>query len=294
MNQEDNSNLETTDSIAYLDKLTNAPADDEEPTGEKPAQETAQPDVSQTVNEQTEPVSDVRRQEYRTGYRPVPEEKDKVSFWDQTITFRSMAIIGLLMLAIGLLSAGLYGKIKIGELNSRLAEKDGQIETLQEQIRTLEEENAELQGKADHAPNYSMPDFGDGEEFKDFMEQFGQFFGNWFDMPGEDGSSFLPADADHGYLGIRVEETNDGVRVVETLPNAKSDVLKKDDLILKVDGKEVKSVSEISDVLKKYKTGDTIEVIVKRGDEEETVKVELTDRYEEPKQDVHTSGGQDF
>ena len=275
MQSEEKSAPETIDSIKYLDELTGA-TDDEEEEAEQPEETVSEANAADTASENQETAEPVREEytrPYAAGYSPLPDERKQIPFWKRTMSFRNTVIIGILTFAIGLASAGVFAKNRINDLNGQLAEKD-------EQIQALEEQNAELQEQLDN-----LPLNGDNYDFSEFFEQFGELFGDygsWFGVPDNGGENVFPVPSNHGYLGIRVEETEDGVRVVDTLPNAKTDAFKTDDMILEVDGTKVETIDDISKVLEETEQGDTVEVLVKRGNREEMLDIELTGRYQEP------------
>ncbi len=80
------------------------------------------------------------------------------------------------------------------------------------------------------------------------------------------------------YFGAETEDTSDGVKltqVAENGPTAKAG-LKSGDVLLAVDGKDVKSSSDLMDALRGKKANDKIKVKTKRGGEEKEVEVTLT------------------
>ena len=286
MQSEEKSTPEAVDSIKYLDELTGASDEEEEETEqtEEAVTEVNTENAASGYQNRTETVREDYARPYASGYNPIPEERKQVPFWKRTMSFRNTVIIGILTFAIGLASAGVFAKNRINDLNGQLAEKD-------EQIQMLEEQNAELQEQLDN-----LPDGDYNYDFNEFFEQFGELFGDygsWFGIPEDGEKNVFPVPSNHGYLGIRVEETDDGVRVVESLPNIKSDVFEADDMILEVDGTEVKTIEDISKVLEETKQGDTVEVLVKRGNKEETLNVELTGRYQEPVE-IPSGSSQEF
>ena len=286
MHSEEKSAPEAVDSIKYLDELTGASDEEEEETEqtEEAVTEVNTENAASGYQNRTETVREDYARPYASGYNPIPEERKQVPFWKRTMSFRNTVIIGILTFAIGLASAGVFAKNRINDLNGQLAEKD-------EQIQMLEEQNAELQEQLDN-----LPDGDYNYDFNEFFEQFGELFGDygsWFGIPEDGEKNVFPVPSNHGYLGIRVEETDDGVRVVESLPNIKSDVFEADDMILEVDGTEVKTIEDISKVLEETKQGDTVEVLVKRGNKEETLNVELTGRYQEPVE-IPSGSSQEF
>ncbi|MFT7545701.1 MAG: membrane-associated protease RseP (regulator of RpoE activity), partial [Gammaproteobacteria bacterium] len=79
-------------------------------------------------------------------------------------------------------------------------------------------------------------------------------------------------------LGVMPDYTHEGMgmkidAVLEERP-AQAAGLKDGDLIIEMDGKEIADIYTYMEVLSKHKKGDTIPVVVKRG--EETVKVKVT------------------
>jgi len=81
-----------------------------------------------------------------------------------------------------------------------------------------------------------------------------------------------------GYLGIQMEpvEGGKGVRIVQVMPNtaASKAGLKKDDVILKIEGQEIDEQKKVFDVLSKTRPGDVVKMVVQREDEE--VKLSAT------------------
>ena len=72
------------------------------------------------------------------------------------------------------------------------------------------------------------------------------------------------------------------VQVIEDSPAEKAG-MKRGDILLQIDGKEVNSVMDIRDILGDFKGGDTVSLTYQRGDDEATVNLTLDDRlYREP------------
>ncbi len=86
------------------------------------------------------------------------------------------------------------------------------------------------------------------------------------------------APANYPYLGIRSEEAEVGLRlttVSRNSPAAKAE-LKRGDILLSIGGKPVKSTRDIDDlVIKNYKAGDKVEMVISREREEKKVEVTL-------------------
>jgi serine protease Do len=83
-----------------------------------------------------------------------------------------------------------------------------------------------------------------------------------------------------GYLGIRMEPTDGGVKIVEVEANnpAAKAGIKVNDIIVSVDGKPIPDAEAMINTITSYKPGDTVTVRVKRGDEELDLKATLIKR----------------
>ena len=82
------------------------------------------------------------------------------------------------------------------------------------------------------------------------------------------------------WLGIQMQEEQGGVKVVRVLKDTPADKagLKEGDLIEALDGVGVKQVGELQGFLQQHKTGDKVDLKVKRGEEELFVEVTLGER----------------
>ncbi len=85
------------------------------------------------------------------------------------------------------------------------------------------------------------------------------------------------ADQDEGYLGVQVRKSLDlpGIIVVETVadgPAAKAG-LKAEDVITKIDGKEINDLVAFVQAIRKAKPGDMLTLTVERSGRDMTVKV---------------------
>jgi hypothetical protein len=83
-----------------------------------------------------------------------------------------------------------------------------------------------------------------------------------------------------GYLGAVTDDQNDrgrGVRVLEVRPDgpAAKAGLKANDLVTSVAGVRIRQMSDLADVLKLFKPGDTVAMDVQRGGQPQQVKVTL-------------------
>jgi serine protease Do len=89
------------------------------------------------------------------------------------------------------------------------------------------------------------------------------------------GSSIIAA-----YFGVQRDDAAKDCklsRVTENSPAEKGG-LKAGDIIVKFDGKEIKSYDDMLGILAKKKPDEDVEVVVKRGDETKTLKVKLGTR----------------
>jgi putative serine protease PepD len=85
---------------------------------------------------------------------------------------------------------------------------------------------------------------------------------------------------ERAYLGVRLTETDDGVRLAEVLPGepAKAAGLQSGDLVLEAAGNPVESASGIQSAVANRKPGAKLELKIRRGDDERTVTVTLGTR----------------
>jgi putative serine protease PepD len=87
-------------------------------------------------------------------------------------------------------------------------------------------------------------------------------------------------EVEHAYLGVRLSETNDGIRlsnVIDGDPGQKAG-LQAGDLVLEADGKKVESAGDIQRAVDAHKPGDKLELKINRGGDERTVAVTLGTR----------------
>jgi putative serine protease PepD len=87
-------------------------------------------------------------------------------------------------------------------------------------------------------------------------------------------------DVEHAYLGVRLQETDNGVSlaaVLEDEPGEKAG-LAADDVVLEVDGKKVESASDIQRAVNAHKPGAKLALEIERGGDERTVTVTLGTR----------------
>jgi putative serine protease PepD len=85
---------------------------------------------------------------------------------------------------------------------------------------------------------------------------------------------------EHAYLGVRLSETDDGVRLSGVLdgdPGQKAG-LQAGDLVLEADGKTVQSAADIQRAVDAHKPGEKLVLKVNRGGDERTVTVTLGTR----------------
>lgn len=86
--------------------------------------------------------------------------------------------------------------------------------------------------------------------------------------------------AEIGFLGVQMEDAEEGVKIVMTVPDgpAQKAGLKKDDIILELNGKKAGASHEFGTMVRAVKAGEEIELKVRTGDEERKVKVTLVAR----------------
>ena len=81
-----------------------------------------------------------------------------------------------------------------------------------------------------------------------------------------------------GALGIRRDENDEAAKIGEVYPNSAASEagLQPGDIIIKVDGKEIKTFEQLAVTVREHGPGDVLKLRVKRGNEEFEVNVELS------------------
>src|SRR5215213_10299102 len=88
------------------------------------------------------------------------------------------------------------------------------------------------------------------------------------------------SEVEHAYLGVRLQETDNGVSLSAVLagePGQKAG-LQTDDVVLEADGEKIESASDIQRAVDAHKPGDKLVLKVRRGGDERTVTVTLGTR----------------
>jgi S1-C subfamily serine protease len=91
-------------------------------------------------------------------------------------------------------------------------------------------------------------------------------------------------EVERAYLGVSTTDApQGGALVAEVRPGdpAQEGGLEVGDRIVTVDGEEVGESADVSTLVTAKRPGDRIEIVVKRGDDEESLTVELGDRPDE-------------
>ncbi len=88
-----------------------------------------------------------------------------------------------------------------------------------------------------------------------------------------------------GYLGIMIDAEDGKIRIKDVVAGAPADKggLKADDVVIKLDGKEVKDVQDFVSSVRAHKPGDKITLTVKRGDKEMEIKITAGEAPEQDK-----------
>ena len=78
-------------------------------------------------------------------------------------------------------------------------------------------------------------------------------------------------------IGIEAENTENGLRITRIIEGAPAEKagLKKDDIILRADEKDIAGLGDLKEIVRKHKANDEITVTVRRGAQEVDVKVKL-------------------
>jgi serine protease Do len=99
-----------------------------------------------------------------------------------------------------------------------------------------------------------------------------------------------------GFLGIVFADKEEAAKINEVIPGSGAEKagMKVGDLILKVNGKEISNRVALTDTIRKYKPGETVELKIKRGDKEMDVEARIGVRPDGPiadKKDIQNSMG---
>jgi len=83
---------------------------------------------------------------------------------------------------------------------------------------------------------------------------------------------------DRPVLGVHLENSDEGVRVIKVVPNSPAERagIQAEDLIKKINGKEVKSIEELTGTIKKMKAGDEVKIAYHTDGSFRLAKVKLT------------------
>lgn len=82
-------------------------------------------------------------------------------------------------------------------------------------------------------------------------------------------------------------------RVIDDSPAQRAGLLR-GDIILEVESTEVNTVSDLRDLLSNYEGGDTVDVLISRGGEEQTIQVDLESRLYRPAFGIESAPGSGY
>jgi carboxyl-terminal processing protease len=97
---------------------------------------------------------------------------------------------------------------------------------------------------------------------------------------GDDDTKKKSTEGERGFLGIQFQSEDGEPKVSGFADNSPAEKagLKEGDVVVKIQDKAIKDVSEVMDAMAKTKPGDKLSVTVKRDDKEKTFTVTLTSR----------------
>jgi S1-C subfamily serine protease len=87
----------------------------------------------------------------------------------------------------------------------------------------------------------------------------------------------LDAPAQRGFMGILFEVNDASAQVTEVLPGGPAERagIQAGDVVVKIGKTEIKSESDLRNAVGRSKPGDKIDVVIKRGEKEQTIQVTL-------------------
>jgi len=96
------------------------------------------------------------------------------------------------------------------------------------------------------------------------------------------GASGALAGESSGYLGVILQDSDDGILVKEVVDGSPADDagLKNDDVIIKFKGKDLEDHSALSEAVVESSPGENVEVVVLRDGKEKVIEIELGQREE--------------
>jgi putative serine protease PepD len=91
-------------------------------------------------------------------------------------------------------------------------------------------------------------------------------------------------EVEHAYLGVRLEDTEDGVRLAEVVDGAPADEagLQAGDLVTEMDGETIETLAELRAAVSAREPGDSVTLEIRRGEDTRSVDVELGERPSAP------------
>ncbi len=100
-----------------------------------------------------------------------------------------------------------------------------------------------------------------------------------FDMEAPEGMHFFNSFPRTPKVGLQIEdvEEGDGVKVLDVDENTPAEKagLQKDDILIEIDGANVKNVDELRIKMKTFKEGDTFKIKYKRGNKSQTTEIKF-------------------
>jgi putative serine protease PepD len=84
----------------------------------------------------------------------------------------------------------------------------------------------------------------------------------------------------HAYLGVRVDETADGLRIADVIPAtpAADAGMRVGDVLVRLSGEPLETAADLRRVLEESEPGDSVEAELRRAGEAEVVELELDSR----------------
>lgn len=130
------------------------------------------------------------------------------------------------------------------------------------------------------------------EQLKE-LKELRSLNGDHIIVQGMPGKLMFPDGEPGAFLGVGMEKADKGVRITSVTEKSAAEKagLKKDDIVLSLDGKKVATEMEMTNIIKSHKPGEQVDIVYNRDGKESRVKAELGKREMEDLSYWYDDGG---